>query len=239
MLSFREQVLLRLCERSSRLIAAQLWNEPWSSLKDVKLLLSQVTAAQMAPYVTIHASLNNTRELHMFLSTSSRHISAAQLLQLFACLCKYCWAVSQSETRSWSTVWHSSVSFTGLFVCVVVFVGTSRQPHLPRTSSSWWTSVAAWRAWKWPSPSTPSTRSWTHWGRMTLSMSLLWELFFVETSKHKATNKLTNHILDKRMTTAGWQVLLSWVSDVWQHSIQNLTHWCCPQKLFSKVCLFF
>lgn len=47
--------------------------------KDVKLLLSRVTSAHMAPYATVHAFLNDTRELHMSLNASSRHITAAEL----------------------------------------------------------------------------------------------------------------------------------------------------------------
>lgn len=54
--------------------------EPWSSAKDDKLLLSRVTAAHMAPYATVHAFLNNTRELRMSLNASSRRITAAELL---------------------------------------------------------------------------------------------------------------------------------------------------------------
>lgn len=42
-------------------------------------LASRVTAAHMAPYVTVHAFLNNTRELHMSLNASSRRITAAEL----------------------------------------------------------------------------------------------------------------------------------------------------------------
>lgn len=36
----------------------------------------------MAPYVAVHAFLNNTRELHMSLNASSRRITAAELEKL-------------------------------------------------------------------------------------------------------------------------------------------------------------
>lgn len=69
-------VLLAVCRLSSG------QPESWSSGKDDKLLLSRVTAAHMAPYVTVHAFLNNTRELHMSLNASSRRNNAAELEKL-------------------------------------------------------------------------------------------------------------------------------------------------------------
>lgn len=38
----------------------------------------------MAPYATVHAFLNNTRELHMSLNASSRRFTAAELEELRA-----------------------------------------------------------------------------------------------------------------------------------------------------------
>lgn len=73
-------------------------------------------------------------------------------------------------------------------VSVVMCSGTSRQPRLPKTSSSWWTSAAAWRDWRWPSPNTPSTPSWTRWERTTSSTSSPWENTQTHTNMFQQAN---------------------------------------------------
>lgn len=86
-----------------------------------------------------------------------------------------CWgqSVPTGQLCSWC-MWWPTFLFPGSHHAsyALCCAGTSKLPPLPRTLSSLWMSVAAWRAWGWPLPSTPSSPFWILWEKMTLSTSL-------------------------------------------------------------------